>query len=267
GSPIRSAISLLVDFIAFLFFPSTLSRVEALGDRSTASRNCPAICRLLLFITELTPLRLSTLEQKAISRLVGDSPIRLGDLQDFISSFFSAALFLFANKTQVQQFKNDVSNSTTQDSIMNVHNKTQLTYARINYILKDSTCDIPLSKILKLTILASNEILESNATLILIKKNTMHAFTHRFARIFHSTTILAHSRSKKVFSRLVIGLKLTFSFWAQHTGTKGDLRANQRLANRARRSSGLHFFVLFSYLVPFCQVVSMLCLKLQIPET
>ncbi|WMV08368.1 hypothetical protein MTR67_001753 [Solanum verrucosum] len=33
------------------------------------------------------------------------------------------------------------------------------------------------------------------------------------------------------------------------------------------RSSGLHFFVLFSRVVPFCQVVSMLCLKLQIPET
>ena len=64
--------------------------------------------------------------------------------------------WLFSSKTQVHQFKKDVSNSATQDSIMNVHNKAQLTHARINCILKDSSCDTPLSKILKLTILASN---------------------------------------------------------------------------------------------------------------
>ncbi|KAG5600609.1 hypothetical protein H5410_031979 [Solanum commersonii] len=60
------------------------------------------------------------------------------------------------------KFKKDVSNSATQDLIMNVHNKTQLTRARINFILKDSSCDIALSKNLKLTILASNE--SSNST-------------------------------------------------------------------------------------------------------
>uniref|UniRef100_M1DB95 Uncharacterized protein n=1 Tax=Solanum tuberosum TaxID=4113 RepID=M1DB95_SOLTU len=43
---------------------------------------------------------------------------------------------------------------------------------------------------------------------------------------------------------------LIFPFRAQHTRTKGDLQANRRLANRARRSSGLHFFVLFICLVP-----------------
>ncbi|KAG5595632.1 hypothetical protein H5410_036864 [Solanum commersonii] len=61
------------------------------------------------------------------------------------------------DKTQVQQFKKDVSNSATQDSIMNVHNKAQFTHARINCILKDSSYDTPLSKILNLTILDSNE--------------------------------------------------------------------------------------------------------------
>ncbi|KAG5580643.1 hypothetical protein H5410_051270 [Solanum commersonii] len=59
-------------------------------------------------------------------------------------------------KTQVQQFKKDVSTSATQDSIMNTHEKTQLIRARINCALKDSSCDSPLPKNLKLTILASN---------------------------------------------------------------------------------------------------------------
>ncbi|KAG5581770.1 hypothetical protein H5410_052397, partial [Solanum commersonii] len=61
---------------------------------------------------------------------------------------------------------------------------------------------------------------------------------------------------------------LTFSlFTSPRTRTKGDLQADRRLANWVRRSSGHHFFVLFSRLVPSCQVVSMLCLKHQIPET
>ncbi|KAG5590343.1 hypothetical protein H5410_040857 [Solanum commersonii] len=46
--------------------------------------------------TRSFPSELSTLEQKAISRLIGDSPTRLGDLQAFISLFFSTALFLLA---------------------------------------------------------------------------------------------------------------------------------------------------------------------------
>ncbi|KAG5631517.1 hypothetical protein H5410_003234, partial [Solanum commersonii] len=40
--------------------------------------------------------------------------------------------------------------------------------------------------------------LESDATLTLTKKNIMHAFTHRFAYIFQSTFVLAHSRSKRL---------------------------------------------------------------------
>ena len=39
---------------------------------------------------------------------------------------------------------------------MNEQNKSQLTYAMINYALKDSNCDSPLSKMLKFTILAWN---------------------------------------------------------------------------------------------------------------
>ncbi|KAG5606383.1 hypothetical protein H5410_027875 [Solanum commersonii] len=63
---------------------------------------------------------------------------------------------LSLSKTQVQQFKREVSNSAPQDSIMNAHKKTQLTHARINCALKDLSCDSPLPKNLKLTLLASN---------------------------------------------------------------------------------------------------------------
>ena len=61
---------------------------------------------------------------------------------------------LSSSNTKVQLFKKDVSNSATQDSIVNAHNKSQLTLARINCALKGSSCDTPLSKIFKLTILA-----------------------------------------------------------------------------------------------------------------
>ncbi|KAG5614613.1 hypothetical protein H5410_014437 [Solanum commersonii] len=61
--------------------------------------------------------------------------------------------FLSSSKTQVQQFKEDVSNSATQDSIMNSHKNTQLTHAKINCALKESSCDSSVSKNLKLTIL------------------------------------------------------------------------------------------------------------------
>ncbi|KAG5587424.1 hypothetical protein H5410_047858 [Solanum commersonii] len=73
--------------------------------------------------------------------------------------------FLSSSKTQAQQFKKDTSNSATQDSIMNAHKKTQLTYARINCALKGSSCDSPLPKILKLTILTSNACSSSTKVL------------------------------------------------------------------------------------------------------
>ncbi|KAG5606331.1 hypothetical protein H5410_027823, partial [Solanum commersonii] len=38
---------------------------------------------------------------------------------------------------------------------MNIHNKTQITYAKINCVLKDSSCDTPLLEILLLAILAT----------------------------------------------------------------------------------------------------------------
>ncbi|KAG5586284.1 hypothetical protein H5410_046718 [Solanum commersonii] len=99
----------------------------------------------------------------------------------------------------------------------------------INCVLKDSSCDSPLSKILKFTILASNA--SSSSTKVLkyphnkdalifthnsstiyssgIKYNShthkdehMHDFTHRFALIFQSTLVSAHSRSERSFQGL-----------------------------------------------------------------
>ncbi|KAG5615141.1 hypothetical protein H5410_014965 [Solanum commersonii] len=136
---------------------------------------------------------------------------------------FCSLLSMLCSSIQIPeiQVKKDVSNSVTQDSIMNAHNKTKHTDAKINCALKDSSCDTPFSKNLKLTILASNssssstkvlkcphtkndsifthngsqfEASESNTTLTLTKINTMYDFTHRFARIFQSTLASAHSK-------------------------------------------------------------------------
>ena len=103
------------------------------------------------------------------------------------------------------------------------------TYAMINCALKDSSCAhnyqrcsssqyllqmqvqaqqrysnaltqrmIPYSH----TMVQQFKVPESNATLTLTKMNIMHAFTHRFARIFQSTFVSAHSRSKRSFQGL-----------------------------------------------------------------
>ncbi|KAG5632114.1 hypothetical protein H5410_003831 [Solanum commersonii] len=68
-----------------------------IGLYDTTSRNYSATRRLLHFIANLNfPSRLSTLEQKAISRPIDDSPTRLDDTHAFSSSFFLAALLLLA---------------------------------------------------------------------------------------------------------------------------------------------------------------------------
>ncbi|KAG5631676.1 hypothetical protein H5410_003393, partial [Solanum commersonii] len=113
---------------------------------------------------------LSTLEPWARLRPFGDSPNALG-LRPFFFVLLSCLL-------PFCQFKKDVSNSATQVSIMTVHNKTQLTHARINCILKDSSCDTPLSKILKLTILASNASSSSTKVFKCPHTNNDSIFTH-----------------------------------------------------------------------------------------
>ncbi|KAG5631655.1 hypothetical protein H5410_003372 [Solanum commersonii] len=66
----------------------------------------------------------------------------------------------------------------------------------------------------------------------------------------YSTTSRNYSPTRRVLHFITI---LIFPFRAQYTGTKGDLQADRRLTNWAQRSSGLHFFVLFSRLIPSCQ--------------
>ncbi|KAG5631399.1 hypothetical protein H5410_003116 [Solanum commersonii] len=62
---------------------------------------------------------------------------------------------------------------------MNVHDKTQTIYESINCVLKDSSCDTPLSKILKLVLLASNASSSSTKAFECPHTNDDSIFTHK----------------------------------------------------------------------------------------
>ncbi|KAG5613710.1 hypothetical protein H5410_013534, partial [Solanum commersonii] len=156
-----------------------------IGQYSTTSWNFSMLCRVLpCSVTLILSVRLSTLEQKC-------------------PSFPSIFKYLKLKQTRVQLITKGVSNSARQDSIMNVHNNTQITHAKINCVLKDLSCDTPLPKILMRLINSRSGIRCDTHT-----KNEEHnaCFNHRFALNFQSTFNLAYSRSKRFFLRLVIGL-------------------------------------------------------------
>ena len=75
---------------------------------------------------------------------------------------------------------------------MNVHNKTRLTRTRINCELKESSCKTPLLKILKITILASNESSISNKVIKYSHTKNDSIFTHNSSRykVLESNVIL-----------------------------------------------------------------------------
>ena len=81
---------------------------------------------------------------------------------------------------------------------MNAHKKTQLTNARINCALKDSSCDSPLSKTLKLTILASNASSSSTKVLEFPHAKNDSIFTHNGSTIYSfGITINTHTHFDK----------------------------------------------------------------------
>ena len=98
---------------------------------------------------------------------------------------------------------------------MNAHKKSQLTHARINCALKDSSCDSPLSKIVKFTILASNA--SSSSTKVLKCPHTkMIPYSHTIVQHFivpESHTTLTLTKMNTCIT-LTIGLPL---FSNQHS--------------------------------------------------
>ncbi|KAG5580646.1 hypothetical protein H5410_051273 [Solanum commersonii] len=91
-------------------------------------------------------------------RPVGDSPNGLGDHQAVFSSYFQPLCSFLLDSIHVFKLEfsclKRVSQAVLHQSIMNAHNKTHFTHAKINCALKDSSCDSPLSKNLMFTILA-----------------------------------------------------------------------------------------------------------------
>ena len=69
--------------------------------------------------------------------------------------------------------------SATHDSLVNVHDKTQFTYERMNFVLKESICDTLFPKILKLAVIFSNGSSNLTRTFEFPHKNDDSIFTHK----------------------------------------------------------------------------------------
>ncbi|KAG5595620.1 hypothetical protein H5410_036852 [Solanum commersonii] len=159
-----------------------VSRDRRCTQRSTLCivlQNCSATHRLLLFIADLIfsfrAQHTGTLGKVKVFRRPAKRIRRSSGLLFFI---FSAVLFLFANKTQVQQFKKGCLKQCYTRLNHECTYKTQFAHKKVKYALKVSSCDTPLSKILNLTILASNA--SSNSTKVFKCPHTKNdsIFTH-----------------------------------------------------------------------------------------
>ncbi|KAG5600560.1 hypothetical protein H5410_031930, partial [Solanum commersonii] len=116
------------------------------------------------------------------------------------------------SQSQVKLFKKGVSDSDTQVSIMNVHNKIEITHAKINCVLKDSSGDTPLPKILMLAILAtctssSSTINQEQMQRSHSKRGTKCMFSAIGLPLFSNRLSIWLTQDKKrSFLRLVMGL-------------------------------------------------------------
>ncbi|KAG5590912.1 hypothetical protein H5410_041426 [Solanum commersonii] len=122
--------------------------------------------------------------------------IKLQILQFVDSSTPQLELLLLLKQTQVQRFKKGISNSATQDSILNVHNKTQFTYVKIKCALKDSSFDLRILNNLMLTIVASNASSSSTNVFKFPHTRNDSIFTHK-GLIIQSSGITCNAHTYK----------------------------------------------------------------------
>ncbi|KAG5606731.1 hypothetical protein H5410_028223, partial [Solanum commersonii] len=136
-------------------------------------RRCIRRSTLWSVLSPFSIFTLSTLEHWARLRPFTDLPNTLGNPQAFFY-VFSAVLFIFVNSA--------VQNGCLKQCYTRFNHecthKTKLTYARINCVLKDSSCDTPLSKNLKLTIFASSASSSSTKEIKCPHTNNDSMFTH-----------------------------------------------------------------------------------------
>ncbi|KAG5620396.1 hypothetical protein H5410_005614 [Solanum commersonii] len=124
---------------------------------------------------------------------------------------------------------------------MNAHKKTQLTRARINCALKDSSCDSPLPKNFKLTILASNASSSSINVFKCPHKKNDSIFTQWFNHLkFRNQDQHSHSQRYTQCMISPIGLPV---FSNQHLfQLTQDQKGLFKACNGAECKGGIPFF-------------------------
>ncbi|KAG5599816.1 hypothetical protein H5410_031186, partial [Solanum commersonii] len=113
---------------------------------------------------------------------------------------------LSSSKTQVRQFKNDVSNSTTQDSIMNVHTgfnllmQGSIVYSKTQVVTHHYQRFSSSQHLLQMQVQAQLRYSNALTQRMISYSHTMVCPYFPIDNCFNSLNI------KKVFSRLVMGL-------------------------------------------------------------
>ncbi|KAG5610283.1 hypothetical protein H5410_021564 [Solanum commersonii] len=130
---------------------------------------------------------------------------------------------------------------------MSAHNKTQFTDARINCVLKDSSYDTPLPKILMLAILASNASSSSTKAFECPHTNDDSIFTRKGLPEFSNQHLLRLSPDHKGLnkacngveckgmesnSNMIINLILHFTYSFSRNPQRSEARFKHALLNR-----------------------------------